>query len=462
MAKKESHQRHESRLTLATRLMAVSDIKRIILDISSIARWTGPAVGILRVEHALARYALAHRPDIVLSFYDKASATFRVVNPRWVRHLVSWDGAVGRRRGALFSLLPSPYSVVDALERWRVACRNEAVARRIEQVQRFVLLARRRRRRAVVPFAIAIGRPLVLGPDDVILSVGSDWTNKDVDAIAALKRRFRFRYVVICYDIIALLFPQHFSASAVAAFRHYWTQMFAVADLVLVNSRRVESDVASYCAENGINLAPCHLARLGYDYPPAIAPAPLPDGLQAGRFILFVSTIEPRKGHAMLMRVWQRLLAANVPQRQRFKMVFVGRRGWGVDAVIDQMSNSGPFAGTLMHLVGISDQQLVSLYRAAAFCVYPSRYEGFGLPVIEAFSHGRAVITSTGGALPETADGFAPCLDPDDDDAWFGTLKTWIEHPGARQLYEAKIRADFSWPTWEDAAARILETTKAK
>lgn len=442
--------------------VTASDAGRTIFDISSIARWRGPAVGILRVEQALARYALAQRPTVVLSFYDKESGCFRAINPRWAAHLVSWQGAVGSRRGKLLSLLPSPYSVVDALERWRLASRRGATARAVERVQRLVLHLRRRRRRGVVPYRLAVKEPLVLGPRDIILSVGSDWTHKDAGAIAALKERLGFRYVVMCYDIIALLFPQYFFPEEVAAIRRYWTTMFATADQILINSRRVASDVENYCAGNGIALSARRLVQLGYDPAPAISTVSLPEGLEAGRFALYVSTIEPRKGHGSLIRVWQNLLAANVPQRERFKLVLVGRRGWQVDAVLEQIDDAAIFGGSLMHLVDVGDDDLAALYRAAAFCVYPSHYEGFGLPVIEAFSHGKAVIASTGGALPETVDGFSPCLDPADEDAWFATLRTWIEHPSARGNYEAKIRADFRWPTWDQAAAKIFDAVRVE
>jgi len=97
------------------------------------------------------------------------------------------------------------------------------------------------------------------------------------------------------------------------------------------------------------------------------------------------------------------------------------------------------------------------LYRAAAFCVYPSLYEGFGLPIIEAFSHHKAVIASSGGAVPETVGGLCPCLDPTDEDGWFHELKRWIENPDTRVHYEAKIRSEFSHPTWEQAAAQIFD-----
>jgi glycosyltransferase involved in cell wall biosynthesis len=431
--------------------------ERIVLNVSSIAKWRGPAVGILRVEQALAIHALARRSDVVLSIYDRATASFLAVSPTWAAHVVSWNGAIGRRHGRWHSLLPSPYSLVGVLERWRLAFGSKAMVNGIRISQQLVLRLRRRRRRSIVPFRVAISRPLTLGPRDVIISAGSDWIEQDAAAIAELKQRCGFHLVVMCYDIIPLLFPQYFPADAVAFFRQYWTAMFPLADRILVNSRCVEGDIRRYCGREGIRVAETRLVALGHDIASSPAERPLPQALEAGRFILFVSTIEPRKGHGLLLKAWRKLVAEGVPQRHRFKLVFVGRRGWQVDAILRQIDDRAAFEGTLLHLSGIGDDELAALYRAAAFCVYPSLYEGFGLPIIEAFSHHKAVIASSGGAVPETVGGLCPCLDPTDEDAWFHELKRWIENPDTRAHYEAKIRTEFSHPTWERAAAQIFD-----
>jgi glycosyltransferase involved in cell wall biosynthesis len=430
---------------------------RTILDISSIARWRGPAVGILRVQEALARFALSHRPDILLAVYDKTDGCFRAVNPRWASHIVGWSGAVGRRHGRIVSLLPTPYTLVDALERVRPAARGATLSRAIKALHWFALSARRRRRRGIVPYAIAVGAPLLLGPRDTVIATGSDWNWLDAAKIVALKTKLGFRYIAMCYDIITFDFPHYFPPEHVADFRRYWEQIFPAADRVLVNSQAVARDVTAYCRRNGLHVATPCVVPLGFEPTLRGVTAPLPANLEAGRYILFVSTIEPRKGHSMLIRAWERLSAANVPQSERFKLAFVGRRGWGVDAALNRIDDQDFCGGTVVHLAGIDDGTLAALYGAAAFCVYPSVYEGFGLPVIEALSLGKAVIASTGGALPETVGRFSPCLDPNDEDAWFETLKTWIQHPEIRAQYEAVIRAEFSWPTWEQAAPRIVD-----
>ena len=107
-------------------------------------------------------------------------------------------------------------------------------------------------------------------------------------------------------------------------------------------------------------------------------------------------------------------------------------------------------------LTDLDDAAVATLYRNAAFCLYPSRYEGYGLPVVEAFRHGKAVLASTGGAVPEVVGNLSPCLDPDDGETWRRMLQTWIEEPAVRALYEARIRTSFRHPGWDESAAAFF------
>jgi len=441
---------------------------RLVLDVSTLARWTGPPVGIVRVEHALAHQARAWRTDASFAFHDPQSGLFHGLDPRWAPVVTGWDGAVEmfsrtRERGQR-RWLPSRYGIVMGLERTRLLSARPLARRAAGGAQRVVLALRRHAfpvessrgtRIANVPFEIALGGPTRLGPEDVMLSAGTDWLHKNVQAIAAMKRRDGFRYAVLCYDMIPLTHPEFFHAHDVEHFRDYWDTMWRTADLVVFNARQIEADARRIFG--GLPAPNTAVAPLGYDPPASEAEPPaLPGALEPGRYALFVSTIEPRKGHALLLRAWQRLLDRGLPQRHGFRLVFVGRAGWKVDAVLQQLAAPGAFGSTVLHLQGIDDAALEGLYRGAAFCLYPSLYEGFGLPVIEAFAHGKAVLASTGGALPETVGGLSPCLDPADEAAWDAALADWIEHPEHRAPFEAAIRDGFRHPDWATAAESIL------
>jgi glycosyltransferase involved in cell wall biosynthesis len=447
--------------------------RRTILDVSSLARWVGPPVGILRVEQALAAYARAQRPDIVLSIYDTVAQSFREVATAWAGSIIGWDGAIDavtfdhRRHWSLLRRWRSPrHPMLMALERKRLTAYSAGACHIIDAMQKIIRMRRRLpppfaghdgRRRQIVPVELALGPALSLGPQDTVLTVGYDWAHQDPCLIDAQRRRSGFRYVAMCHDIMALRSPEFLSDHSAAAFRRYWTAMFSMADRILVHSGAVESDIRDYCTDAGIELADMRVVRLGFDPPRERSSKQLPAGLDPGHFALFVGTIDPRKGHAMLLRLWARLLAAGVPQRHRFKLVFVGRRGWKVDTLLSEIEAFAATERSLVHLEELGDCELSALYAAAAFCVFPSLYEGFGLPIIEAFAHGRATIASTGGALPEMVGDLSPCLDPYDEEAWFIAIKRWIEDPEARAPYEERIRSSFSWPDWNAAAARIFE-----
>ncbi len=99
---------------------------------------------------------------------------------------------------------------------------------------------------------------------------------------------------------------------------------------------------------------------------------------------------------------------------------------------------------------------LSALYANAAFCVYPSHYEGFGLPLVEGFARGRATIASSGGSLAEVAGGIANVLDPENQADWRDMMALWITDVGAREKAAARVRANYQARTWRDVAEDIL------
>ena len=270
------------------------------------------------------------------------------------------------------------------------------------------------------------------------------------------------RLVWMCYDIIPLLHPEFFQDSLVENFRDYAHGMFAMADLVLVSAVQIESDLINYCRKHNLRIPPTRVISYGANLTqlPAGAPRPLPRGLKPGQYAVFVSTIEPRKGHRMLLSVWKRLLAEGVPQAADFSMVFVGRPGWMVDDLVSEIKALDAAANRFHMLSGVGDEELDSLYRNAGFCLYPSVYEGYGLPVVELFGYGKAVIASNGGALKEVTGEFSPCIDPRDEEAWYAIMKRWIQNPDDRLPYEKAIRERYRHPTWDEAAGFFFKTVE--
>ena len=437
--------------------------RQLLLDVTSLTRWVGPAVGIARVEHALAK-AARRREDASLVVIDPATGEPRGLAPRWADLVLGWSGLVDRHetRGRGRELL-SRQGAVMALERLRLTTPSPWRAGVADRLQRAILALRPHRfplrdaqgaRVANVPRDLALGEARWPGRGDTLLLAGSGWSRARVAGLAAGKARHGFALAALCYDLIPVTHPQFYADVERQDFIAHWRALLPQLDQLLVTSSAIAGDVAGWALREGLPVPPIAIVDLGCDPPSGGQGAALPEGLTAGSYALFVSTLEPRKGHAVLLAAWQLLLAQGLPQRLDFRLVLVGRVGWMVDGVLGKLARRP--AG-VMHLPAVADDVLAALYRGAAFCCYPSQYEGFGLPLIEAFAHGRAVLASTGGALAETGAGLARGLDPFDIPGWAAALAEWMAQPGARHPYEARIVNEFHHPSWPEAASRILD-----
>ncbi|MFM0608135.1 glycosyltransferase family 1 protein [Paraburkholderia sediminicola] len=143
-------------------------------------------------------------------------------------------------------------------------------------------------------------------------------------------------------------------------------------------------------------------------------------GLSFGNYSLCVSTLEPRKRVDQLVRTYGRL---PVTLRQRFPLVLAGSSGWLSEDLQVEVKR-GEQEGWLRYLGFVPEAQLPYLYAGARAFFFPSAYEGFGLPVLEALASGVPTLTSNCSSLPEVAGGAAWLVQPDDSDA----LMDGIEH----------------------------------
>jgi glycosyltransferase involved in cell wall biosynthesis len=192
-----------------------------------------------------------------------------------------------------------------------------------------------------------------------------------------------------------------------------------------------------------------------------LAPAgPLPPGLEPG-YILAVSTIEPRKNYPRLLEAYRRLRRESLPiiigDRPGVpELVIAGRPGWAYGDALQRI-NAEPGVRYLGH---VDDPTLSALYQSASVLAFPSLYEGFGLPLLEAMAYGVPAVVGNAGALPELADGAAILVDPEDVASIADGLQRLLADASLRERLGAEGRrraADF---TWERAAAATHEVLR--
>lgn len=173
-------------------------------------------------------------------------------------------------------------------------------------------------------------------------------------------------------------------------------------------------------------------------------------------FILFVSTIERRKNHETLYKAYHLLCRAGLKDKLP-KLVFVGMPGWGVGDFLKDLELDPLIQGLVVQFNHVNDAELLELYKESLFCVYPSLYEGWGLPVGEALSLGKVVLSSDQGSLPEVGGDLVRYVPAWDPQAWADAILELTMHETELDRLAVKVRSDYRTRTWLDTAKAVAE-----
>jgi glycosyltransferase involved in cell wall biosynthesis len=274
------------------------------------------------------------------------------------------------------------------------------------------------------------------------------------------------RVVAFVHDIIPILHPRWCEERVVLEFEAWHQALLPHVDTVITSSATVAADLTLWAQRTSVPLRrPVAIVRLGSgfrdhrgagipDLPIAVDLAPKPG------FALFVSTIEPRKNHSLLIKVWRELLDALGPD-QVPQLVCVGRVGWLVEDLIQHLRGEGSLGGKVLLLNDVTDAQLARLYSVCQFTVFPSHYEGWGLPVTESLAFGKLCLASHGGAIREAGGNLCSYFDPDSPADAGRTIRAIIEDQNLLDKLTARVKSEFNAVDWRASARQVLDQVGA-
>ncbi|MBO1359074.1 glycosyltransferase family 4 protein [Acetobacter sacchari] len=305
-------------------------------------------------------------------------------------------------------------------------------------------------------------------PSDIFLVLGAPWSDPLFgERLRVVREIHGLRPVLLLYDLIPVRRPEWCAQSLVEVFRHWLDSTLPQCTHLLAISDATARDVERYAEEEGLHLADkVRTIRLGtgfgltaqQDEPKGATP---PGGLpKPGTYVLFVSTMEARKNHALLFRVWRRLIAElgadAVPT-----LVFAGRVGWLVADLMQQLENTDWLDGKIRLLRDPSDEELRWLYRGCMFTVFPSLFEGWGLPVTESLMMGSPCVASNVTSVPEAGGAFARYFNPESAKDATTVIRDVIADRAGLALWREQVTKDFPRVSWEATADAVLDACAA-
>jgi glycosyltransferase involved in cell wall biosynthesis len=266
--------------------------------------------------------------------------------------------------------------------------------------------------------------------------------------------------VMVVHDLVRYLFPHFFVSNLMQKMLDRWAypRMLRNYHHLITVSESTKQDLIRLFRIPGGKITVTHHGA-GPEFRPLEDPEVSAGLIRKYRlkapFILFLGTLEPRKNLTTLVQALASL-KEQIPQT----LVLVGQKGWLEEEIFQTIARHG-LQDRVFWTGYIPDEDRVLFYNAADFLVYPSWYEGFGMPVLEAMQSGCPVIASRVSALPEVLGEAGLLIDPGDVEGLSQAIFRMVTEPGLKERLreDGLIRArQFSW---EDSARKTLEVFEA-
>ncbi|MHC5744435.1 MAG: glycosyltransferase family 4 protein [Nostoc sp.] len=266
--------------------------------------------------------------------------------------------------------------------------------------------------------------------------------------------------VMNIYDLTFIKYPNYID-SVVKTYTEKVKRCLQWTDLVLTISESSKKDIIEYLE---VDPKKVYVTPLASRYYPNYLSEEIAQRLEkeanydfSKPYILFVSTIEPRKNINTIITAFNFLKEKYKIEHQ---LILIGRKGWNYEPIFAAIENS-PWANQIHHLNYLSNELVALFYSKADVFVYPSHYEGFGLPVLEAMTLGVPVISSNTSSIPEVTGDAAILVDPNNPIQLGEAILKVISDSQLRQELINKGKARAKLFSWERTAKETLNAYRS-
>jgi glycosyltransferase involved in cell wall biosynthesis len=273
-------------------------------------------------------------------------------------------------------------------------------------------------------------------------------TGLESDDYVTMLRQQRVRPIFMVHDLIPLTHPQYCRAGEHDRHLTRLRNAVRVASGILCNSQATLDGLRVLCDQQSWALPPAVVALLA---PEPVSALQLTRPMEAPYFV-YVSTIEPRKNHLMILKVWQQLAAQLGDQAPH--LVIIGQRGWDYGGVVNLLEDSA-LKRLVTEIPACTDPEMVNYLQHARAMLFPSFTEGFGMPVVEALALGLPVIASDLPVFREFAGNIPDYIDVSDEARWAATITNYAAAGSALRAAQLTRMENYAPPSWAEHFTQV-------
>jgi glycosyltransferase involved in cell wall biosynthesis len=294
--------------------------------------------------------------------------------------------------------------------------------------------------------------PIDFEKDDIVLVMGKPWDNiKIQDKLIEEHYKKKFKLVQLVYDLVIPFNPQLHHPSI---FKQYTQNMFEAvsnSDLLLAISENTRNDILKFANLLAIQPPEIRVIRLGDNIKTKNDPQ-CPDTRIIQPFVASIGTIEIRKNYTELYYAYKLGLEKGLDLPQ---LVIIGSKGWLSDDIQYLIDNDPVLKDKLFILNNVGDNSLAWVYKNCSFAIYPSMYEGWGLPVAEILANGKFCIASHSSSIPEIAGDLIEYFSPYDTNQCLSLILKYYNNTSLLRKKETDIIQKYKITSWHDTYKAI-------
>ena len=305
---------------------------------------------------------------------------------------------------------------------------------------------------------------------DIIMLWGEQWLFRNsIGATERLKQEIGVSVVSLIHDLVPFYRPELYWDGFAERYIECINKKIGISNILFVYSQNTYKDLyETFPNKKDIIEKKTVILRLGdhNDRKYEAKEPVLPDGITNKNFILYVSTIQARKNHESLVQVWRRMIREDIKKCPH--LLLIGRKGWKVDELIDCIENDEEIKQRIHIKEYVTDEELKWLYRSCIFQIYPSLYEGWGLPIAEALYEGTFCLVSKTSSMPEVGRNFVDYIDPLNLVHMYERIQYYLNNSERilekNEIIKREYKAN-SWQSFADAVSqhiRLIPSTDAK